>query len=151
MSPEKDDLTVHPATSAEVTELARLVGHFADEPLTAAQMTSRMTAAQEIETAFLARRGDQVAGVACLKLTPSLSAEHPQAEVTELFIEKAYQENGVERALLETVESLARQRGARQVILHTGLKNTPAQALYRSLGYHDSALAMRKLLPEKKD
>ena len=146
MPPETDELTVNLATSAEVAELARLVGHFAAETLSASQMTARMAAAQEIETAFLARLGSQVIGLACLKLTPSLSAEHPQAEVTELFVENAYREDGAERALLGAIENLARQRGAYQITLHTGLKNTSAQALYRSLGYQDCALAMRKLL-----
>ena len=52
----------------------------------------------------------------------------------------------VERSLIEHVERLAQERGAQHITLLTGLKNETAQELYRSLGYRDYALAMRKYL-----
>lgn len=146
MPQEKISPSVRRATLADAAELARMIGYFDNQPLSIAQMAARMAATQGLETAFLAFWGEKSLGMACLRLAPALSAEKPQAEVTELFIERGYQGGEIEQALLEQVEKEAKERGAEQIILFTGLQNTAAQLIYRSLGYRDYVLAMRKLL-----
>lgn len=47
---------------------------------------------------------------------------------------------------MQAAEELARSQGAPAVYLLTGFRNETAQAFYRSLGYADYALAMRRRL-----
>jgi ribosomal protein S18 acetylase RimI-like enzyme len=139
-------ITVRAATQEDAAELARLLEIFEDRSLSSAQVSDRQSAVKGIETAFLAIAGVKVIGLASLRLVPCLSASPPHAEITELYVEKDYQGKQVEQALLEKVETQASQQGAKELTLLTGLRNTGAQSLYRSLGYRDYALAMRKHL-----
>jgi DNA-binding transcriptional regulator YiaG len=68
------------------------------------------------------------------------------AEVSELYVKHSRRDGEVEHALLHHIECLAKECGAQNITLLTGLKNEAAQELYRSLGYRDHALAMRKHL-----
>lgn len=50
------------------------------------------------------------------------------------------------RRLMAEAEALARAKGAPAVYLLTGFRKETAQAFYRSIGYGDYALAMRRRL-----
>ncbi len=143
---EKKAFTVRLARPEDAWEFAQLLSIFDGEMIAQSQLITRMKAIQDIEFPLLAEDGGHIVGLACLRLVPTLSTEYPYAEITELYVEKTYQGNGIERALLEKAEALASERGALHLILHTGLKNTEAQSLFRSLGFRESALAMRKTL-----
>jgi GNAT superfamily N-acetyltransferase len=134
------------ATPEDAAELARLLTLFEAQTITLTQATARLAAAQSCETAYLAMLDGRAVGLACLQVTPTLSDEAPTAEITELFVEKEQQGNGIERLLLAQVETLARQRQATQITLLAGFKNTPTQEVYRAAGFRDYALAMRKYL-----
>ena len=55
--------------------------------------------------------------------------------VMTLDVLPAYRRRGIARALLRELEERMRAVGARKIILETSVKNKPAEALYRSLGY----------------
>jgi putative acetyltransferase len=57
-----------------------------------------------------------------------------RAEVAKLLVHRRVRRQGVGRALMAAVEREARARGRRLLILDT-LSESPAEALYRSLGY----------------
>lgn len=86
---------------------------------------------------FVARRGEEALGCASLQQVPDeVRAVHGDAyEVKKVFVREEARGAGVARALLATVEAEARRRGARTLLLETGIRQPGAIALYRSLGY----------------
>jgi hypothetical protein len=143
------DPKIHQATPQDIAELADLMSHFNNETITSTQVAERLQHLDGVETALLARKGGEVIGLACLRVAQALFSNAPQAEVIEFYIKDGYHNGDTERLMLRGVESLARQRGASQVVLLAGLKNTDAQFTYRASGYQDYALAMRKRLPKE--
>jgi GNAT superfamily N-acetyltransferase len=143
---ETKSLSIRAARQEDAGKLAHLLSLFEGDQVTPAQVLARMEATAQIETPLLAEAEGHLIGLACLRMAPSLSSAYPQAELIEFYIEKTFQGNGIERALLERAESLAVDQGAPSLVLLTGLKNNETQALLRALGYRDYALAMRKIL-----
>lgn len=141
-------ITILKATEENTAHLARLFEYIEGQNVTTAFIQTRLEATRGQETPFLAERDAQVIGLACLRLNATLSSAAPYAEVTELFVQPAHRGQGIEESLLRHIETYASQQGAQQLILHTGLKNTTAQELYRSLGYREYTLAMHKRLPQ---
>ncbi len=73
-------------------------------------------------------------------------ADHPTAwfrldrdgdtlELGMLQVRKADQRRGIGRYVISAAEAMAKDRGFRQVLIHTTEDNRPAQALYSSAGY----------------
>jgi ribosomal protein S18 acetylase RimI-like enzyme len=147
MAVEKQSFTIRLARQDDAWEMARLLSIFDSEMIAQSQFLARVKAIESLEIPMLAEAGGKIIGLAFLRLVPSLSSDTPYAEITELWVEKAFQGNGIERNLVESVETLAAERGALHLILHTGLKNFEAQGRYRELGFREFALAMRKVLP----
>jgi putative acetyltransferase len=79
---------------------------------------------------WLARIGDAAAG--CVALRP---LDDGAAEVKRMYVDPAWRSQGVGRALLVALIAGARARGYRVLRLGTLHDMTPAQALYRSLGF----------------
>jgi GNAT superfamily N-acetyltransferase len=61
-----------------------------------------------------------------------------------MYVRPVHRRKGISRTLMWHAEQLARKAGAHEVMLSTGFDNTEGQALYRSVGYSDYALTMRK-------
>ncbi|OLT51010.1 hypothetical protein BJF88_02175 [Cellulosimicrobium sp. CUA-896] len=110
---------------------------------------------------FVARRGDAAVGCASLQqVAHEVRAVHGEAfEVKKVFVREGARGSGVARALLAAVEAEARRRGARTLLLETGIRQPGAIRLYRSLGFrtvlpyapydrdaHGIALCFAKLL-----
>jgi ribosomal protein S18 acetylase RimI-like enzyme len=77
-----------------------------------------------------------------------MSGDEPYGELTDLFVAASFRRRGVARALMAHVERLAREGGAKELVLLTGFDNAGSQAFYRALGYGDYALAMRRRLAD---
>lgn len=146
MGAEQLHVVVRIATRQDAAELARLIGEFDGEALSAAELLKRMQAVETIETLFFAELQGHAVGLASLHLAPSVSSGSLQGELTELLVEAGQAKGEIEALLLGSVEAEAKRRGARHLRLLTGLRNPEAQQMYRKLGYQDYALAMRKLL-----
>jgi len=108
-------------------------------------VAGRLRQAASHETVIVAEVGERIAGFASLRVTDSLDPA-PYAELTDLFVEPEARRLGVASRLVKYVEGIARERGATHLVVLTGQKNTEAQAFYRSAGYEEYAVAMRKPL-----
>lgn len=142
-----EQIMVREATLDDCQVLAWLNRLFNGGDGDAAQMRRQMVATVGIERPFLAFLDQQPVGFACLRFIPMLCDPEPVAELTELFVLATARRRGVGRALTTHVETVARQEGAKELGLLTGLNNQVAQDFYRAVGYKDDALAMKKSLP----
>ena len=139
-------MIIRVAQPEDAPVLLPLLEAFDGPPISVEQVRQRLLAIQGVETVLLAELEGQAVGFASLRLVPFLSDDVPRAELTELYVEAAYRRRGVGRALLERVEALARESGARELALLTGRNNRTAQAFYRTIGFRECALAMEKPL-----
>jgi len=146
MNSSADHPNIRPATLEDAPELARLMSLFNNDSATPSQAAERLKKLESVETALLAYHQNRIAGMACLRVAQTLFGQEAHAEVVEFYIEAAFRGGELEGQMLRDLEALARQRGAGQITLLAGLKNTDAQAIYRASGYQEYALLMRKLL-----
>jgi ribosomal protein S18 acetylase RimI-like enzyme len=141
-------MNIRDATLSDAAALARLIEEFNSDHdpivVTPEQAAVRLAATAGVETTLVAEVGGQLAGFACLRLVPYMSDDEPYAELTDLFVAAPFRRRGVARALIERAEQLAHDGGAAEVIILTGHDNAAAQALYRSLGYGDYAIALKR-------
>lgn len=120
--------------------------HFGEE-VSPENVSRRLRRVSRAETFLVAAARGHVVGFTSLRVVPSIDPT-PYAEVTDLFVAEASRRQGVGAALLQHCEGLARSRGAAHLVLLTGRGNREAKALYKSLGYAEYALALRKSLKE---
>jgi GNAT superfamily N-acetyltransferase len=73
--------------------------------------------------------------VGCGALRPAPTGEAGTAEVKRMYVMSAARGRGISRALLEGLESAARELGYHRVVLETGVRQHEAMALYESAGY----------------
>jgi GNAT superfamily N-acetyltransferase len=73
---------------------------------------------------------------------PTLFANAPVVWVEELMVSEVERRSGIGRALMDAVETWARDRGAAYVSLAT----RRASEFYLALGYDESAVFFRKML-----
>lgn len=59
------------------------------------------------------------------------------AEIKRMIVDAAFRKHGIGRALLEALETAAKQEAVRMIRLETGPLNTDALALYRRYGYRE--------------
>ncbi len=140
--------SVRAATPADAPALAHILEVIEAQTVTTSAALEQFEKSQAVQETFLAEVAGQAIGMGCLRLASPLGGGAHHAEVTELYVDKAYQDQGVEQAMLTHLESHAAQKGATQISLLTGLKNTAAQSRYQALGYRPYAMVMRKHLPQ---
>jgi ribosomal protein S18 acetylase RimI-like enzyme len=80
-----------------------------------------------------AREGDRVIGSVQLELADRPNGRH-RAEVQKLLVLRSARRRGVGRALMQAVESIARDHGRSLLVLDTS-EGSAAEALYRTLGF----------------
>jgi ribosomal protein S18 acetylase RimI-like enzyme len=125
-------------------DLARLNTAFNDVDDPPARLAERLADPRCVEIPLVADLDGKVVGFAALRLVPQVFYEGPYAELTELYVEPEHRRVGAGRALIEHAERLAKEGGAREMLLSVGAKNAEAQGFYRALGYADYALTWRK-------
>jgi GNAT superfamily N-acetyltransferase len=138
------NLAIRVATPEDAPELARLNAAFNGVEEPPDRLAARLADPKRVETPIIAEVEGRAVGFACLRLLPSLCYDPIYAELTKLFVEESYRRRGVGRALVAYAERLARESGAKELVLLTGLGNAQGRAFYRALGYADWELAMRK-------
>jgi GNAT superfamily N-acetyltransferase len=84
-------------------------------------------------TVLVAREEGQIVGTVQLRLAPLPNARH-RAEVAKLLVRRAWRRRGTARALMASVESVARELGRSLLVLDT-MAGSAAQKLYLSLGW----------------
>jgi|HigsolmetaAR206D_1030411.scaffolds.fasta_scaffold26560_1 N-acetylglutamate synthase and related acetyltransferases len=143
------DVQIRVASIADSAQLAELITSFnhpeGDIVVSAEQCAARLRACAKTETTIVAEQVGRLIGFGCLRLVPSMSSDEPYAELSELFVREEFRRQGVASAIMQHIERLAREAGAKEIMLLTG-KSNPAQHFYRSLGYQDYALSLYKTL-----
>jgi len=120
-------------------------GTYFGEAVTEAAIRRRLRQAEGHETLVVAEVGDQLAGFGSVRVTPSLDLA-PHAELTELFVASEFRRTGLASELVRHLEGIARDRGASELVVLTWKQNAEGLAFYRSAGFEQEAVAMRKTL-----
>ena len=110
---------VREAREADAPQVAARMRAFDGADRDAEGMAPRMRACLPAETIPLAGAREAV-GLCALHGRPWLSADHPYAAITELYVAPRSGRRGAATALVRRAEALARARGARDLVLLTG-------------------------------
>jgi len=92
--------------------------------------------------------GDPPAGVVGLRYRYGVWWDAEDCNVEDVFVRADARGSGLGRDLVSAAIDRARERGCRRMELDTGADNAPAQRLYRSLGFFDSGIFMRRRIDE---
>ena len=92
--------------------------------------------------------GDPPAGIVQLRYRYGVWWDAEDCNVEDVFVSAEARGSGLGRALVSAAIDRARERGCRRMELDTGADNAPAQGLYRSLGFRDNGIFMRRPIPE---
>jgi len=92
--------------------------------------------------------GDPPAGVVGLRYRYGVWWDGEDCNIEDVFVRADERGTGLGRALVSAAIDRARERGCRRMELDTGADNAPAQGLYRSLGFQDHGIFMRRPIPE---
>ncbi len=143
------DLHVRVATTDDAPRLLPMFeafygAHF--RPKTVEAIREQMAAASAVDTLIVAEEGGVPLGFASLRILPQVESDLPHAELSDLFVEERVRRRGIGRALMMFAERLAAERGCPRIFLVTGFDNPSARAFYRSVGYEEHALQLRKTL-----
>lgn len=132
---------VRHATSAEASDVARLIAEFrdwwryegpSDESI---ERSVRRLLADE-RTAFLLAEADgEAVGVCQLRYRYGLWLESEDCELEDLYVREQARGSGLGRELVEAAIDRARARGCGRIQLDTNEGNAAARALYESLGF----------------
>ncbi|MHB0938964.1 MAG: GNAT family N-acetyltransferase [Armatimonadota bacterium] len=100
-------------------------------------------------TVFLAEDDGRIIGFACVfgLMTPFSPDEDPRelTFISDLYVDAAYQGQGIGTALIERAEAFAKSLGTPRIELAAHAAN-PAMALYTRLGYRQRMVIMTKRL-----
>jgi len=132
------------ADAAGLAQLVRLNALFNGASDSTEQIAARLADPRRVETAILAEIDGHIVGFAALRLVPCIFFTEPYAELTELYVDEGYRRQGIGQALVVHVERLARDAGARQMLILTDFYNNAAQSLYRAMGYVHYDIALTK-------
>jgi len=94
--------------------------------------------ARQINVLLVARDGGQIVGSVQLALATRANGLH-RAEVQKLFVLQSQRRRGTGRALMLTLEEVARTCGRSLLVLDTRLGDA-AEQLYRRLGYIEAGI-----------
>lgn len=94
---------------------------------------------------YVARDGNRVLAMATLHFTTSTAEGGMVAWLEDCIVRPEHRGRGLGKALLGFVLAQARAEGALRVMLLTDGDNERAQALYRRLGFADSAMLPMRL------
>jgi cytidine deaminase len=143
----EEPMIIRTATPADAPQLARLNTAFNETDTPSDWIAARLSDPHTIETAVVAEINGRLVGFAGLRLISSPFYTSPSAELSELYVEPAYQRRGIGRALARYAEELARDKGVAEMVVVTNFDNLAALALYQSLGFRlDSDPALLKSL-----
>ena len=145
-------MTVRLAGPADVEIVARLLTEFRDHNSGDWPPEETIRAGVERlmprdDTEFLLG-GDPPAGVVQLRYRYGVWWDAEDCNVEDVFVRAEARGTGLGRALVSAAIDRARERGCRRMELDTATDNAPAQGLYRSLGFQDNGLFMRRRIPE---
>lgn len=97
--------------------------------------------------ALVAEQNAVVIGLATIHLRFTMNHEAPIAQLTMLVVDQANRTHGVGRALVETAEAWAKERGSHRINVTTALHRADAHAFYERLSYSHTGRRYGKDFP----
>ncbi|MFN8441836.1 MAG: GNAT family N-acetyltransferase [Caldilineaceae bacterium] len=139
-------ITIRKAVVSDAAAIVRLNEAHNDLRSSETEIAKRLVKTDGIETLYLAEIDNYAVGFLCLCLRDQICDDATYAEVSELFVDAEYRRRGVAHALMEQAATLAKQAGAREVILMTNFRNHVAQQFYFAHGFENYCIALRRRL-----
>jgi ribosomal protein S18 acetylase RimI-like enzyme len=115
--------------------VSALLFEFNGEALSSDVLARRMAELRGLETAFLAERGGEAAGLLVLRTLPTLSDQEDWAEITEMYVRPSFRRQDTGRALVEAALEHCRRRGCSEVHLLVDPANREGQLFYEAVGF----------------
>ena len=146
------DFTIRPGRKEDAAEAARLWMQSAEEHTShdriyetspGAEKTMRRFLAEVANSGysflFVAVAGDQTVGFISGELRQGSPTFLPKtwASVDDVFVEPEYRNQGMGRALLQSVRAWAQERGADGISLQVAAANSRGRKFYEKLGFRE--------------
>jgi len=134
------------ATTNDAPDIARLNLLFNERDKSAEAIASDMANPACVESVILAKTSDQTIGFALIRIVRTVLYVTPHAELTELYVMEEFRQQGVAGDMIAFAENVAKQKGAKSMIVQTGNDNIPALSLYHKHGYEEYDVVLKKEL-----
>jgi ribosomal protein S18 acetylase RimI-like enzyme len=147
-----EDFTIRPGRKADAAETARLWMRSAEEHTAHDRVYQTAPGAEKTMRRFLAdvansgysflfvvAAGDRTVGFISGELRQGSPTFLPKtwASVDDVFVEPEYRNRGMGRALLQSVQSWAKERGADGISLQVAAANSRGRKFYEDLGFRE--------------
>ena len=142
-------LVIRPARIADADAIAPLLGElgYPTEVVEARRRLGRVLSVPDAGVLVAEIDGDTGA-LAAYQLIDLLERARPQCRITALVVGARHRRRGAGRALLDAIESVARERGCFRLEVTTQPPRTPARGLYASFGFTERPLRLVKKLSD---
>jgi len=139
-------ILIRPAQLSDAPQLADLVKLFSTVDTSEKQIKTRMINMQTTEKVIVAEDDNKLIGFGSLRLVHFFSDDFLYAEVTDLFVHPDFRRLQVAKQIMAFITKICSEKKVPQIVLITGFDNIGAQGFYKSIGYQNWALAMKKQL-----
>ncbi len=140
-------LKIRDARPADAPQLAALVEQLG-YPASADAVAQRLErfAASEADRLVVAEVNGAVVGLAALHVSLSVEYDEPAAKLSAIIVDEAHRRRGIGQALVEAMETEARDRGCCLIFLTTADRRREAHSFYARLGFHETGRRFAKWL-----
>lgn len=135
------------AQPGDAAALSRLLGEldYPTSPERAAERIQRI-AADPATLLIVAELEGELAGFGALHVQNLVERDEPGCEVAGLVVGERFRRQGIGELLMQALESEARERGGRYLVLNTAHRRADAHAFYEALGYEHTGRRYTKAL-----
>jgi GNAT superfamily N-acetyltransferase len=135
---------VRRAAAGDVPAIAALLGDLG-YPVPDDRLAARLGRLPETTTVLVADDGG-VVGMAAVDVRQGIEHEEPRGRVIAFVVRENARGRGVGRALMDAVETAAREAGSPDLHVTSGAHRGDAHAAYRALGFEQTGLRFGKRL-----
>lgn len=129
------NIKIYKAAVSDADALLILNEEFNGAGCTTVERIKAMLTQSKAETVFIAKCDEKAVGFCCTQLFESMCYNVNYVEITELFVEEAYRNNGVGAKLTGFAEEYFTGGNVEAFQLFTGNENLDAQRFYEKQGY----------------
>jgi ribosomal protein S18 acetylase RimI-like enzyme len=130
------DIAIRHATMADSEQIAQLVTDLG-YATSAVQMCKRLEAllSDEDYSTLVACEGERIVGFIGSRLGPLYESDDPYGQIMALAVATDHHRRGVGRTLMQAIESVLVDRGARVLVVASGNHRADAHAFYEKNGF----------------
>jgi GNAT superfamily N-acetyltransferase len=133
-------IAIRPAGTGDAEAVASLLAQLG-YPQTVELVGERLDELSALDSArvLVATNGDDVVGVGALHVLPVLHEQPKLGRVTALVVARRCRGRGVGQALMDALETMAREAGCGRIEVTSNLRREGAHAFYERLGYEETS------------